>query len=105
MKLLGVLFLAAVLLGCGSTAALDRHGQGVAIVKAEPVECEDLGTFYGSGGEQEYALNNLRNIVGEYGGNRLYLTRAEELVRAPLSNTVMVLGNDNTIYGRGFRCP
>jgi len=104
MKVVFSLLIALMISGCGSTAALNKHGNQVAIVETEPVECEDLGTFYGSGTEPKYALNNLRNVVGEYGGNSVFLTRGEVVTRAPLSNTVMVMGNDNTIYGRGFRC-
>lgn len=100
LAILSLLFLSA----CGSTASLNEQGAQVQVVQNEPVHCEDLGTFYGSGTGPEYALNNLRNIVGETGGDHLYVTRGEELVRAPLSNTVMVLGNDHTIYGRGFKC-
>lgn len=95
--------LAATLAACGSTAALNRQGAQVKVVKQEPLECEDLGTFYGAGTEQEYAFNNLLNVVGESGGNRVYLLRADV---AKLKGLIdgPVFGNDNRIFGRGFRC-
>lgn len=104
MKRIVALTSLVVLSACGSTAALSAHGNRVQVVESEPVHCRDMGTFFGRGSAPQYALNNLRNVVGEEGGNRVYLTRAEELVRAPFSNTITVLGNDHTVYGRGFDC-
>ena len=96
------LFIALLLCGltaCGSMASLNQYGEQVFIVDEEPLnQCEEIGKFLGRGGLQKYALNNLRNIVGERGGNRVYIRRAEVI------GGLLVGGNDHTVYGTGFKC-
>ena len=90
--------------GCGSTAALNDKGSAVQMVKQPSENCEYLGTFYGRSHAQEYALNNLRNIVGENGGTHVALTNAEQLMQGTLIK-IPVGGNSLTVSGIGYRCP
>jgi len=87
--------------GCGSTASLDSHGKNVRIVKKEPLECKELGRFYGSGTATKYAMNNLLNIVGKNGGTHVYVSRVSDVDGV---GATFVVGNDHTAYGIGFKC-
>ena len=101
LKFLSCILVILLLTACGSTAKLSNDGQRVAIVKKEPLHCKELGRYYGAGTQQKYALNNLRNIVGEKGGNYVYIVNATE-IRG--KGSTFVVGNDHRIDGYGFRC-
>ena len=87
--------------GCGSRPALNSHGKQVKVVKKEPLHCKELGRYYGRGLSTEYALNNLLNVVGENGGNRVYISR---IVNVDGIGSTFVVGNDHTAYGTAFHC-
>jgi hypothetical protein len=106
MKLLTFTLLALSLSACALTTEREQPGDSVVLASNEPVDCQDLGTFYGSGKKPERALNSLLNAIGEHGGNRAYVT-SEEIIESenPLANTIVFLNDENIVYGRGFKCP
>jgi len=104
MKIVIALFLQfsiITLTGCGSTASLDTHGKNVSIVKIEPLQCKELGRFYGRGTAEKYAMNNLLNVVGKNGGTHVYVSRVTDVDGV---GSTFVVGNDHTAHGIGFKC-
>ncbi len=91
--------------GCGSTAALDAAGQAVKVVEQPGENCKHVGTFYGRSHAPKYAINNLRNIVGENGGTHVAITNAEQLTQGLPLLEFPVGGNSLTISGVGYQCP
>lgn len=85
-KSVAVLCVAAVMVGCSSTAnQLNSAGQGVRFVNEQPSnQCQYLGTATGEqsnwfagqqvegGNSLRGAANNLRNRAAEMGGNVIY---------------------------------
>lgn len=101
IKLIIILLLTSAIVACGSRAKLSQQGERVTIVEKEPLQCKELGKFFGAGTQFKYALNNLKNIVGERGGNYVYIVNAQ---RIRGKGTTFVVGNDNSVYGYGFKC-
>ena len=65
--------------------------------------CKYLGSFYGRSHAPEYAINNLRNIVGSKGGTHVVLTNASQLTQGQIIE-LPVGGNSLTINGLGYIC-
>lgn len=86
------------LAGCGSAAGINTQGSLVRVVYEKPSGCKALGEFYGRGATAEYAMNNLKNVIGESGGNYLMPTRRDEI------RTTFVIGHAYSAYGFGFYC-
>lgn len=89
---------ALALAGCGSVANINTQGSFVRVVYEKPSGCKALGEFYGRGATEEYAMNNLKNIIGESGGNYLMPTHRDEI------RTTFVIGHAYSAYGLGFHC-
>ena len=89
------------LLSCGSTASLNKYGRQVSIVKIEPLQCEEIGRFYGRGTATKYAINNLLNIVGENNGTHVYISNVSDVDGV---GSTFVVGNDHTAHGFAFNC-
>jgi len=96
-----ILLLTLIIVACGSTAKLNSYGQNVKIVNIEPLECKELGRFYGRGTSLKYAMNNLLNVVGENKGTHVYVSRVEDIDGV---GATFVTGNDNSAYGIAFNC-
>lgn len=109
MRLLFTSLLALALSACSLTAKQEQAGANVMLASEEPTDCEDLGTFFGSGNKPDKAMNGLLNAIGEDGGNRAYIISSENIQNndpvtksIPLLNDVLV--EDHVTYGRGYKC-
>jgi len=84
-----------------SMASLDQYGSQVTVLKNPPQNCEAIsGIFLGRGPAEQYAMNNLRNIVGEKGGTHVVITGGTQMMQGFLP----VGGNSLTIKGLGYKC-
>jgi len=81
--------------------SLDQYGSQVTVLETPPQNCEEIpGVFLGRGPAEKYAMNNLRNIVGEKGGTHVVVTGGTQMMRGFLPEG----GNSRAIRGLGYKC-
>jgi hypothetical protein len=84
-----------------SMAPLDMGGAKVTVIEKPWEGCEYVTTGYGRSFFEEYAMNNLRNVMGEAGATHVVVT-AESQVGGPV---IPAGGNSLTLRGIGYKCP
>jgi hypothetical protein len=102
IRRLGWTLPAGLLLAAGacSTAPLDERGSGVTVIERPAADCSYVGTAFGRGFAESYAMNNLRNAVGSQGGTHVVVTNTSRMTQGPLP----VSGDSLTVNGIGYRC-
>ena len=96
-----LLLLCALSAGACSMAPLDAGGAKVTLIDKPWEGCDYVTTGYGASFFEEYAMNNLRNVMAEAGATHVVVT-AETQVGGPV---LPAGGNSLTLRGIGYKCP
>jgi len=96
---------ACAVAACATNEPLSAQGRTVNVVDSRPEGCASVGKLYGAGSNMGHAMNALRNITAEEGGNTVVIDQADRVVWDNLVQTnVGIAGNDHRIIGDAYRC-
>jgi hypothetical protein len=89
---------------CGTMANVNEMGRKVTIIDAPYPGCVFVVSGHGNGPDDQNALNNLQNMVGEKGATHLVLTGGTELAGQKIV-PLPLRDNGTSVHGFAYRCP